>query len=315
MEPSWMAALQLAIPIVAALAILLVFVGLASGRKSEEQVQERLTQYATRPKTLEEIELEQPFTDRVLMPMIRSMARLVTRFAPAQSMEAVRRNLELAGNPNGWGPSEFLGVRGLAGVLLGVLVFLALNLAGLPLSQKILFTVLLAALGFQYPVIWLGGKIRKRKENILKGLPDALDMLTICVEAGLGFDGALSKVVEKWDNELSREFGRVLSEIRMGKLRREALRDMSDRAGVADLTNFIAAIIQADQLGVAMTRVMRIQSEQMRTKRLQRAEEKAQMAPVKITIPLVLLIFPSLLVVILGPAVPKIAGAFGMKLP
>jgi len=310
-----MSGLQLAIPLVAALSIFLIFVGLASSRRPEEQVQERLTQYATRPRTLEEIELEQPFSERVLMPMIRGVARLVMRFAPQQSMETVRRNLELAGNPNDWGPSEFLGVRGLAAILLGTLVFLVLNLAGLPFNQKILFTVLLALLGFQYPVIWLGGKIKKRKENVFKALPDALDLLTISVEAGLGFDGALSKVAEKWDNELSREFGRVLSEVRMGKVRREALKDMADRVDVPDLTSFVAAVSQAEQLGVAMTRVMRIQSEQMRTKRRQRAEEKAQMAAVKMTIPLVLLMLPALIVVIIGPAVPKIAAAFGMKLP
>ncbi len=310
-----MTGLQLLVPLGIALGVLLIFAGLASSRRSGTQVQDRLTQYASRPKTLEEIELEQPFSERVLMPMIRSMARLVTRFAPQKSMETVRHNLELAGNPNNWGPAEFLGVRGLAGVMMGVLTFLVLNMAGLPMEKKLMFTFLLAALGFQYPIIWLGGKIKKRKANIVKALPDALDLLTISVEAGLGFDGALAKVTEKWDNELSREFGRVLSEIRMGKLRREALRDLADRAEVPDLTNFIAAVIQADQLGVAMTRVLRVQSDQMRTKRRQRAEEKAQMAPVEMTIPLVLLIFPSLLVVILGPAVPKIAGAFGIYLP
>jgi len=310
-----MTGLQLLVPLGIALGILLIFAGLAASRRPETQVQDRLTQYASRPKTLEEIELEQPFSERVLMPMIRGMARLVTRFAPQKSMESVRHNLELAGNPNNWGPAEFLGVRGLAGVMMGVLTFAVLNMAGLPVEKRLLFTFLLAALGFQYPIIWLGGKIKKRKANIVKALPDALDLLTISVEAGLGFDGALAKVTEKWDNELSREFGRVLSEIRMGKLRREALRDLADRAEVPDLTNFIAAVIQADQLGVAMTRVLRVQSDQMRTKRRQRAEEKAQMAPVKMTIPLVLLIFPSLLVVILGPAVPKIAGAFGIRLP
>ena len=164
-------------------------------------------------------------------------------------------------------------------------------------------------------MIWLGGKIKKRKHDVLRALPDALDLLTITVEAGLGFDGAISKVAEKWDNVLSREFGRVLSEIRMGKLRREALNDMAHRLDVPDLTNFVAAVVQADQLGVAMTRVLRVQSEQMRIKRRQRAEEKAQMAPVKMTIPLVMLIFPALLVVILGPAVPKIANAFGIPIP
>lgn len=310
-----MPGLQLIVPIFAALSILLVFAGFTLSRRSEQQVQERLTQYGTRPKTLEEIELSQPFSQRVIMPLVNGIAKLFTRFAPQQSMESVRRNLELAGNPNGWGPSQFLGVRGLAAIIVGVLVFLLLNMAGQPFDKKLMFTLLLALLGFQYPVIWLGGKIKKRKHDVIRALPDALDLLTISVEAGLGFDGALSKVAEKWDNVLSHEFGRVLSEIRMGKLRREALADLAHRLDVPDLTNFVAAVIQADQLGVAMTRVLRVQSDQMRIKRRQRAEERAQMAPVKMTIPLVFLIFPSLLVVILGPAVPKIAGAFGIPIP
>jgi tight adherence protein C len=133
-------------------------------------------------------------------------------------------------------------------------------------------------------------------------MPDALDLLTICVEAGLGFDGAMSRVFEKWDNELSRAFGRVLREIQLGKLRREALRDMADRIGLAEMTSFVAAIIQSEQLGVSMARVLRIQSEQMRVKRRQIAEEKAQQAPIKMTFPMVLLIFPSILIVLLGPA-------------
>jgi len=309
-----MGGLEMLLPVVVALGVLLLFVGIAASRRPKEQVQERLDQYVGRPKTLEEIELEQPFAERVLLPMIRGMARLVTRFAPAKSMANVRHNLELAGNPNGWGPSEFLGVRGIAAVMMAAATFMLTRTADLPGSQKLMFTVLLGVLGYQLPIMWLGGKIKKRKADVVKALPDALDLLTISVEAGLGFDAALSRVTEKWDNELSREFGRTLAEMRMGKLRREALKEMADRVEVADLTNFVAAVVQADQLGVSMARVLRVQSEQMRIKRRQRAEEKAQMAPVKMTIPLVLLIFPALLVVILGPAVPKIASAFGINI-
>ena len=306
--------ISLLLPLVAALGILVVFVGLAMRRRPEEEVQERLTTYGARPKTLEEIELEAPFTDRVLMPMIQGMASLVTRFAPQKSMENVRHNLTLAGNPNNWGPNEFLGVRGLAGVLMAVLTYLLTNMAGLEPDKKLLFSLLLGMLGFQLPIMWLGSKIRQRQANVVKALPDALDLLTISVEAGLGFDAALARVTEKWDNELCREFGRTLAEMRMGKPRGEALREMTVRVEVPDLTNFVAAVVQASQLGVSMARVLRVQSEQMRIRRRQRAEEKAQMAPVKMTIPLVLLIFPALLVVILGPAVPKIASAFGINL-
>ena len=134
-------------------------------------------------------------------------------------------------------------------------------------------------------------------------MPDALDLLTICVEAGLGFDAAMSKVAEKWDNELSKAFGRVIQEIQLGKLRREALREMDHNLEVTDITSFVAAIIQADQLGVSISKVMRIQSEQMRIRRRQRAEEKAHQAPVKMLFPLVFLIFPAIYIVLLGPAV------------
>jgi tight adherence protein C len=308
-----MSGLQLIVPIVAALSIVLVFAGLAFGRRSEQQVQERLTQYGTRPKTLEEIELSQPFSQRVIMPLVNSIARLVTRFAPQKSMEAVRRNLELAGNPNGWGPSQFLAVRGLAAIIVGVLVFLLLNMAGQPFGKKLMFALLLALLGFQYPVIWLGGKISKRKHDVIKALPDALDLLTISVEAGLGFDAALHKVTEKWDNALTREFKRAISEIRMGRSRRDALRDLVNRTDVPDVNAFIAAIIQADQLGVSVANVLHVQAEQMRLRRRQRAEEQAHKAPVKMVFPMVLLIFPAMYVIILGPAIPTMLKGFGIK--
>jgi tight adherence protein C len=150
--------------------------------------------------------------------------------------------------------------------------------------------------------MWLSSKITRRKEAIIKKFPDALDLMSICVDAGLTFDGAMSKVNEKWDDPLAREFGRVIYEIQLGKSRRQALRDLSDRCDVADVTSFIAAILQADQLGVSIGKVLRIQSEQMRIKRRQRAEERAHQAPVKMMFPMVFLIFPSMFVVLLGPA-------------
>ncbi|MEL7234420.1 MAG: type II secretion system F family protein, partial [Chloroflexota bacterium] len=166
-----------------------------------------------------------------------------------------------------------------------------------------IITVGSAALGYFLPSLWIGSKISKRQDTIIKALPDALDLLTICVEAGLGFDAAMGKVYEKWDNDLSLAFGRVLREIQLGKGRREALKDMSDRLGVPDVTTFIAAVIQADSLGVSMSQILRVQSDQMRIKRRQRAQEKAQAAPVKMMIPLAFLIFPAIYIVLLGPAI------------
>ena len=135
--------------------------------------------------------------------------------------------------------------------------------------------------------------------------------MTISVEAGLAFDGAMQRVAEKWNNDLSREFARALAEMRVGKLKRDALKEMVARTGVADLSTFVASIIQADQLGVSISKVLRVQSEQMRIRRRQRAEEAAHRAPILIMIPLVFLIFPATYIIILGPAVPKVLNAFG----
>jgi tight adherence protein C len=160
------------------------------------------------------------------------------------------------------------------------------------------------------PVMWLGRRIAARKKAITKALPDALDLLCISVEAGLAFDLALQRVADKWDDELSREFRRVLKDMQLGRSRREALKDLADRTGVDDVQTFTAAVIQADQLGVSMSKILRIQSDQMRVRRRQRAEELAQQAPIKMLFPMVFLIFPALFVVILGPAVPRIFSSF-----
>jgi tight adherence protein C len=293
--------------IVVAMAILgsvvLLFVGVAAPRPSD-QVLDRLAEYGGRTLTLEELELSQPFSDRVVKPLIRGIAQFIGRFAPQRNIEEIRRKLELAGRPYGWGPTEFLGVRGMAGVLLAVLTFLLLTVSGQYLPKRLLFTLGAGGLGFYLlPTLWLSSKIRSRQTEIVKALPDALDLLTISVEAGLGFDAAMSKVAEKWENQLSLAFSRVIQEIQVGKLRREALRDMSDRMDVPDVSSFVAAIIQADQLGVSIAKVLRIQSEQMRIRRRQRAEEKAHQAPVKMLFPMAFLIFPALFIVLLGPAV------------
>ncbi len=164
--------------------------------------------------------------------------------------------------------------------------------------------------GFILPNIWLDRKIKDRLKEIMKSLPDAIDLLTISVESGLGFDPALQRVAEKWDNALTREFARVLSEMRIGKTKREALREMAQRCDEDGLTTFVSSVVQADTLGVPITQVLRIQSEAMRVRRRQKAEELAAKAPLKMLFPMIFLIFPALYVVILGPAVPQIARSF-----
>jgi tight adherence protein C len=283
------------------MALMLIIVGIASPRPADE-VEARLIEYGGRPLTLEEIELAQPFSQRILVPLVQASAQFMSRFTPQRTLEATRHKLDLAGNPNNWSSTEFLGIRGLAALLLAALTFFLTTLVDVDLPRRLLFTAAMAVLGFLLPIVWLGGRIRRRQDEIIKTLPDALDLLTISVEAGLPFDGAMQRVAEKWDNEISKGFQRLLTEMRVGKSRRDALRDMSDRMEVPDITSFVAALIQADQLGISIAKVLRIQSEQMRIKRRQRAEEKAQQAPIKMLIPMTFLIFPTILIVILGPA-------------
>ncbi len=284
------------------LAFLLFFLGL-SIRPGPSAVQARLQTYGSRPRTLAEIEMSQPFTERIVLPLIRGISGFITRFTPQRNVEELKQKLDLAGNPNNWTTSDFLGVRGLAALIVGALVTFPLFSFRAPAANTLLFGSISGILGFYLPLFWLNYKIGGRQHAIQKALPDALDLLTVSVEAGLGFDAAMVKVIEKSDTELSREFARVIQEIRVGKVRREALRDMANRVGVPDVSNFIAAVIQADQLGVSLSKVLRIQSEQMRVKRRQRAEELAAQAPVKMMFPLVFLIFPSILIVLLGPSV------------
>jgi tight adherence protein C len=298
-----------------AISIILLFAGVAAPR-SADQVSDRLVEYGGQTLTLEELELSQPFAERIMRPILRGMADAISRLSPNRNVSEIRRRLEMAGRPFGWGPTEFIGVRGLAAVVGLVLPFILMTITQAPLKNRLIFPLLLGALGYFAPVLWLRGKITRRQKEIVRSLPDALDLLTVSVEAGLGFDAALAKVAEKWDNQLSRAFGRVIHEIRIGKLRREALRDMADNMDVPDVTSFVAAIIQADQLGVSLSKILRIQSEQMRIKRRQRAEELAHKAPIKMLIPMVFLIFPAIYIILLGPAVLVLlhSGVFGAGL-
>lgn len=271
----------------------------------------RLSQFTERTMTLEELELQQPFSQRVLAPMMRAILLRLGQYGPKQSAERLRLSLQQAGNPGNLQPLQFSGIRmGLAIVLF--IIFGAICFTqGMEMSQALMYTAIGAGLGYLLPGIWLGQQIKKRKKDIVKSLPDALDLLCISVEAGLSFDQALDRVSQKWDNELCKEFKRMLTDVRLGRVRRDALRDMSARCGVEDVQTFVAAVIQAEQLGVSMSRILKIQSDQMRLRRRQRAEEEAHKAPIKMLIPMAFLIFPSLFVVILGPAVPRIMNGLG----
>lgn len=280
----------------------LVALGIYRSR-TDRHVQARLVQYGSRASNLTELELERGFGERILKPAFGSVMRKLASMAPQRMLERARTQLELAGNPGRLRAVDFIGMRVLCGLGSGALVFLMAQAAALGLGGGLLIGLLIGTLGFMLPVMWLGSRITQRKHSILRSLPDALDLLTISVEAGLGFDAALAKVADKWDNALTQEFSRALAEIRVGRLRREALRDMSDRTDVPELKSFVAAIIQADQLGASIGRIIHVQAAQMRMKRRQRAEEMAAKAPIKMLIPLVFLIMPALFIVLLGPAV------------
>jgi len=294
--------------------ILLVLVGGKRSESDEDPLAARLAEFSARgtPVSLEEIELSQPFQVRVIVPIIQKLGDFSARFTPQHALETTTKKIELAGNPGNIGAAAFLSLRFVGAGVFGFLLFIIfLGSNTWPVSREILVTIGFTVLGFFFPQLWLQSKIDRRQKEIRKALPDALDLLTICVEAGLGFDAAMSKVGDKWENELSLSFARVIREIQLGKLRREALRVMADRIGLPEMTSFVAAIIQSESLGVSMARVLRIQADQMRLKRRQRAEEEAQKAPIKMLLPMGIFIFPSILIVLLTPALIRITSAFG----
>jgi tight adherence protein C len=306
--------MPIAIAGVAALAILLIVVGLAGG-SSVDPVQARLTQLGTmQAKNLEELELQQPFLERTLRPLVASLSTRMSRAASSSFTERTEKRLALAGNPGDLRVADWLGVKAAGAIVGGVLfVFLfgVVGVMGFPFPIGYMFGFIGLLLGYTVPEFWLGGRVRKRQKAILLMIPDTLDLLTISVRAGLGFDAALGKVVEKLKGPLSDEFRRALAEVRVGKARRDALRDIVPRTEVGPLTNFIGAIIQAEQLGVSVSKVLQVQSEQLRIERRQRAEEQAAKAPIKMLFPLVGCIFPSLFIVILGPAIILIVQNLG----
>ena len=292
---------------IAVVLLIIVYFAVTLIRSDEEDaLSARINEYAAREEvaTIEEIELSLTARERIIAPMIRRFGAFVSRFAPQQMLEQTTKQLEQAA----WKTtaSEFMVMT-----LVSVLVFTGLGwwlaITGRPLLSALGGLIL----GAVMPRMMLRSAVDRRKEAIVKKLPDAIDLMTICVDAGLTFDGAMTKVDEKWEDPLSEEFGRVVYEIQLGKTRRQSLRDMTERLDVPDVQTFVASILQADQLGVSIGKVLRIQSDQMRVRRRQRAEEKAQQAPVKMLFPMVFLIFPSLFIVLLGPAGIKVWRIFG----
>jgi len=238
-----------------------------------------------------------------LFPLLRQLLRLLGALIPGRNLGSARRLLLQAGEPGRLTPLDFWGLR-LLGLILAAGGAFLLASGEIPFITTLRNTLLMGALGFFAPYLWLRQRASRRRHEIERALPDALDMLTIGVEAGLAFESALVRVGEQWDNALTRELRRAVTEMRVGTQRDVALWRMVERAGVQDLRTFVATLIQSAQLGVGIAHVLHVEAAQMRIRRQQRAEELARQAGIKMLFPLALFVFPSTLVVVLGPSIP-----------
>jgi tight adherence protein C len=287
-----------------------VWVGMGVSR-AREDMNNRLALYGRNQaiQTAREEELAKPLSQRTIGPVILGISGFLKRFTPVGYLEKKQHDLVLAGSPANMDAPSLVVIK-LITTALGLLAGFFLIGYGSDTLQRTAFFVLPIALGFFGPDAWLKRKIDDRSHAMLRALPDVLDLLVISVEAGLGFDSALARVVATVPGPLSEEFFRMLQETRVGVSRRDAMRHLMERTDLDELRSFILAMIQAEAFGVTIARVLRVQADEMRVKRRQRAQEKAFAAPVKLVFPLVFCIFPSLFIVLLGPAAIQIADAF-----
>jgi tight adherence protein C len=263
-----------------------------------------------RPADLRNRELARPARERLVKPIYSAALALTRRFTPAGARDAIRRRLIMAGGPFGWDPDRVLVAKVAclaAGMVLGLL-FLAIFGFAWPL--RVVGFFMISLFGYYLPNIILTNAVERRQNHIRTALPDSIDLLTICVEAGLGFDAALAHVSKNTTGPLADEFYRTLQEVQLGRSRNEAMRNLADRSNVPELRAFVLAMVQADIFGVSVANVLRIQAKEMRVKRRQLAEERAMKVPIKVLFPVLFCIFPALFVVILGPAIMRIADVF-----
>lgn len=281
-------------------------------RPAASTIESRITDFRQRAVGYETdlVDLELPFADRVLRPSIDAISRAFGSILPASLLANVQQQLIMAGNPmslNAFVTFWAVLLATFGGIGLMAFVLLPSEM----MIQKLVAIPMLLMLGWMFPRMWLKGKMGARQKLVLKGLPDAMDLVTTCVEAGLGLDAALARVAEKTDGPFAAELQFMMRDVALGKLRREAMQELAQRIGVEELSTFITSIVQAEQLGVGIAQVLRVQSDQLRTKRRQKAEKSAHEAPIKMLFPLVFFIFPAFLIVILGPAGIRIAESFG----
>lgn len=297
---------------IAMIGLAIVLVGSALSRTSETGVTRSIAVLEAMTNAPKELtgDLDRSFADRVLTPLQARATTLGRRLAGSDTSERIRRRLDLAGNPEGWTVDRVLSgkvIGAVVGFVVGVVFALMLD----GTVARLLVVVGVAVAGFFAPNLFLYQKAYDRSEKLQRGLPDAIDLLTISVESGLGFDAALQQVARNTEGPLAEELSRVLREMQIGMGRADALRGMAERTNVADVRTFVGAMVQADSFGIPVGQVLRVQSAEMRVKRRQRAEEKAQQVPVKITIPLIFCILPTLFIAVMGPAVISIMGSFG----
>lgn len=290
-------------------AVCLMLIGIISG-KQESKVQDRVSRALGQGEMTVEADIR-PLSERMLRPMLHQFAHPLTRWASKGQREQTTAKLSAAGLSGQWEEAEWKGLQYSLSVLLSLLLFGIFSLMNAGLMMRLEMGIIGFLIGYIFPNAWLKAKAKQRQKEIQHTLPDVLDLLTVSVEAGLGFDAALLKVVEKQKGALAEEFLRVLQEIKMGRPRRDSLRDLAKRNKPAeDLSNVVASLVQADQLGISIGGVLRNQAKQIRQKQRQRAEEKAQKAPVKMMIPLVFFVFPTIFIIVLGPAVIQIIDMF-----
>ena len=289
--------------VVAALGVFTSVWSLMPQRPSNADVVEgRLRGYeAGAPLTLAELELRQPFMERVVRPAIKRLGEMIERAMPDNARRQIHATLQVAGRPAGMRAGDFIAVRY---VLTGVLCTAGILVGGLTQNRVLLATGALVGgiVGLYAPMFWLRWRRNSRRAEIQSDLPDVIDVLVVCVEAGLTFEAAMEKVVEKYDHPLAIEMGRAMQEIRLGRARLEALNDMGRRSGVDELNNFVQAIIQSEQLGSGVSRILRMQSDEIRMRRLVTSQERGARASLKMLLPMLGCIFPTLWVILLGPA-------------
>lgn len=290
---------------VMALAVGAIWIGIElrrQERRSFQRVDQAITSHLLAPA----LELEVPFTQRVLQPLLRQCLRFIGRISPGQNLGKLRRQLLIAGSPYGLGALDFIGLRVLVAVggTLGLTTLLVWR--SVPPVRAILAGIGGAILFAELPSFWLHRRMSKRRKAITLALPDGLDMLTVCVDAGLGLESAFQRIGETWNHALAYEFRRAVVEMGMGISWREAMRNMVYRTDVRDLSSLVAVLLQAEQLGFSISDTLHAQADQLRVRRRQRAQEQARAAPLKMLFPMVFFIMPATFAVVLGPAVPAI---------